>query len=360
MKKLLSILLILTLAVTLFSGCKKQADPQGETDSTAETIKDDSEEAIETDNAADTESTEEVVTDDYSIKIGGLKGPTGIGLVKLIDDANEGKTENNYTFDGFMASPDEVTPKLVQGELDIAAVPSNLAAVLYNNTKGEIKVVAVNTLGILYIVDTTGEISSVADLKGKTIYANGKGSTPEYTLRYILEKNGLDPDKDVTIEWKTEATESVTTLAKEGGIAMMPQPFVTVAQSQLPDLKVALDLNKEWEKVSDGGTLITGVMVARSAFLEEHPSAVAQFFKEYKESTDYVNANPIEASLLVESFDIVKAPIAEKAIPYCNITCITGTEMKTMLEGYLQTLADQNIKAVGGAMPASDFYYIGE
>jgi NitT/TauT family transport system substrate-binding protein len=291
------------------------------------------------------------------IRIAGLKGPTSMGMVKLMEEAEEGNTANDYTFT-IAGSADEVTPKLTQGEYDIAAVPANLASVLYNNTDGQVQLLAINTLGVLYIVDKGDTVQSIDDLRGQTIYATGKGSTPEYTLNYILSQNGIDPEKDVTIEWYSEPTEVVQLLAQgENGIAMLPQPYVTVAQTQVEGLRVAIDLNQAWEDLDNGSLPITGVLVVRTEFAEKHPEQIAEFLKEYQESTQWVNANVAEAAQLVEKFGIVKAAVAEKAIPYCNITYIAGTEMKTAMSGYLEVLYEQNPKAVGGKLPGDSFYY---
>ena len=292
-----------------------------------------------------------------------LKGPTAMGMVQLMDSAEAGSVNgNSYTFT-IAASADEVTPKLVQGEADIAAVPANLASVLYNNTEGQVQVLAINTLGVLYIVENGDSVQSVSDLAGKTIYASGKGSTPEYALNYILSENGIDPETDVTIEWKSEHSECVAALASdENGIAMLPQPFVTTAQTQNENLRVALDLTEEWDALQADAeapsALLTGVVVVRTAFAEEHPEAVNAFLDSYKESVDYVNANVTDAAALIEKYDIVTAAVAEKALPYCNITFIEGTEMQEKLSGYLNVLYEQNPTSVGGALPADDFYYI--
>ncbi len=303
---------------------------------------------------APTESTATIAPAD--IRIGGLKGPTSMGMVALIDAAEKGTAANNYTFT-IAGSADELTPKLIQGELDVAAIPANLASVLYNNTKGAIRLLAINTLGVIYIVENGTAVQSLADLKGKTIYATGKGSTPEYNLRYLLTEQGLDPDKDVTIEWKSEPTEVVALLSENpGAIAMMPQPYVTVAQTKLPDLRIAVDLTKVWNDLKNGSTMITGVLVVRNDFYTQHPEQIKLFLDEYKKSTEFVNANIPEAAAMVEKTGIVKAAIAQKAIPYCNITYIDGTDMKTALQGYLSILFNQNPKAVGGTLPGDDFY----
>ena len=330
MKKLLALTLTLLLITAAFAGCGNMKN--GESSAPAPVSKAD-------------------------INIAGLKGPTTMGLVKVYDDNEKGVANNNYTFT-VAGSADEITPKLTKGELDIAAIPANLASVLYNKTQGKIKVLGINTLGDVYIVEKGNAIKNLADLKGKTIYATGKGSTPEYALRYILKENGIDPDKDVTIEWKSEPTE-VVALLKQGanGVAMLPQPYVTVAQGSVEGLRIAINLNDEWNKLGNDSMFITGVVVARTEFLENNKTAVDAFLKEYKASTDYVNKNVEAAAALIEKVGIVKAPVAQKAIPYCNITYIDGAKMKTALTGYLQVLFDNNPASVGGKLPDDNFYY---
>lgn len=296
-------------------------------------------------------------TEPVDIRIGGLKGPTSIGMVKLMESAGAGEAFNNCTFT-ISGSADEVTPKLIKGELDMAAVPANLASVLYNNTNGEVRLLAINTLGVIYIVEKGNEVQSFEDLKGQTIYATGKGSTPEYALRYLLSENGIDPDKDVNLEWKAEPTEIVALFSKiENGVAMMPQPYVTVAQTRIEGLRIAINLTKEWDALDNESTLITGVLVVRKDFAEKYPKQIAKFLEEYKQSTEYVNTHIPEAAKLVEKYGIVKATVAEKAIPYCNIYYMEGTEMKTSMQGYLKVLLEQNPKSIGGKLPEDEFYY---
>ena len=322
------------------------------------------------------ETTEETpVVESVTVRVAALKGPTAMGMVKLMSDSEDFEEDvedfvdaredfervtiqsNLYDFT-LAASADEVTPGLMQGELDIACVPANLASVLYNRTDGGIVTLAVNTLGVLYIVENGNSVQSMADLAGRTIAASGKGSTPEYALRYLLTENGIDPDTGVTIDWKSEHSECVASLASGAAtIAMLPQPFVTVAQTQLPDLRVALDLTEEWDALDNGSALLTGVVVARADFVKEHPAAVSNFLEQYSASVDWVNANTAEAAELIGGYDIVDATVAEKALPYCNIVCVTGTEMMDMLSGYLSVLWEQDAESVGGGMPNDDFYY---
>lgn len=299
-------------------------------------------------------------TEKTAVRVAGLKGPTSIGLVRLMEENENGSASNDYSFT-IAGSADEITPKLIKGELDVAAVPANLAAVLYNNTEGELQILAINTLGVLYIVDKGGEVASVADLKGKTIYATGKGSTPEYTLRHILEKNGIDPDKDVTIDFKSEPTEVVALLSgAEKGTAMLPQPYVTVAEGKVEGLNTVIDLNEEWGGVEPETGIITGVAVVRKGFADEHPEAIKAFLTEYAASVEYVNANVEEASALVEKYGIVAAAVAKKAIPKCNITFVSGEEMKNSLNVYLGVLYEANAKSVGGKLPGDEIYRIVE
>lgn len=290
------------------------------------------------------------------VRVGALKGPTGMGMVQLMADPSDAYA---FTLSG---APDELVPLLVKGELDIAAVPANLGAVLYNNTEGAVRALAVNTLGVLYILERGDTVHSVADLKGRTLVTSGKGATPEYALNYILKGNGLDPEKDLTIEFKSEHAECVAAMLQdESVVAMLPQPFATVAQTKAEDMRVALDLNAEWDALqadaeSPSG-LITGIVVARAAFIEENPDAVAAFMADYADSVRFVNANVEEAAKLIGEFGILDAGPAQKALPYCNIVFIDGDEMKAKLGGYLAALLEQDPASIGGALPGEDFYY---
>lgn len=292
-----------------------------------------------------------------AIRIAGLKGPTSMGLVKLMNDSEEGKASNSYEFT-MAAAADEITPKLIKGDLDMAAVPANLASVLYSKTQGKVVVLNVNTLGVTYIVENGKAINSVADLKGKTIYGTGKGSIPEYALRFVLKKNGIDPDKDVKLEWKSEPTEVVALMKQQKDVvAMLPQPFVTVAAGQVDNYRVALSVTDEWAKQDKDSKFITGVMVARKDFVEQNKDKVASFLKEYEASIKFANENVEEAAKLVEKYDIVKAAVAKNALPKCNITFIAGDEMKSALSGFYKALFDLAPESVGGALPNEDIYY---
>ena len=294
-------------------------------------------------------------------RIAALKGPTAMGLVKLMSDAPSSANGPLYDFT-LAGSADEVTPALIKGELDMACVPANLAAVLYNKTEGAVQVLAVNTLGVLYIVENGESVQSLADLKGKTVVAAGKGSTPEYALRYLLSENGIDPETDVTIQWASEHAECLAALQADPSIVcMLPQPFATSALAKVEGARIALDLTEVWDETvaatAGDSQLITGVAVARSAFASEHPAAVEELLDAYAASVDFVNDDPSTAAQLIEAADIVTAQVAERAIPYCNIVCMTGAEMAGALTGDIQTLYDADPASVGGAMPGDDFCY---
>jgi NitT/TauT family transport system substrate-binding protein len=298
-----------------------------------------------------------------TVTIASLKGPTTMGLVGLMDDAAKGKAAEDYQVTMYGA-PDEVVPLVAQGKVDMALIPSNMAAVLYAKTKDSdaaLSVLAINTLGVLNIVESGDTVKSIADLKGKTIYSTGKGASPEYVLNYLLTQAGLTPGEDVDVQYLSEHTEVVAQLTSTpGSIGVLPQPFVTIAEAKSPDLRTALDLTEEWAKVSPDSQLITGVVVVRNAFAEEHPEAVAQFMEDYSASTQWVNASPGEAAPLIVDAGIVPDPaLAEKAIPHCYITFVAGSEMKASLSGYLQVLFDADPKSVGGTMPGDDFYFSG-
>ncbi len=294
--------------------------------------------------------------ENITAKVAALKGPTAMGMVKMKAD-EETNSNKDYTFN-IINSPDELIPKIVNKEFDIAATPSNLASVLYNKTNGEVVTLAINTLGVFYIVENGDSIKSIEDLKGKTIYISGKGATPEYTINYLLESNNIDPQKDVNIVYKSEHTECLTQVStEEGAVAMLPQPFATTATLKNPKLKTVLNLNEEWKKATNNSLLVTGVVVARKEFVENHPEKVKDFLDKYKKSVEFTNNNIKEASKLIAANDIVPEEVAKASIPYCNITFIADGDMKQNLEGYLNTLFEQNPKSIGGKMPGEDFYY---
>lgn len=346
MKKQIAAFLAAALLLCLFSGCAAPSSSQAQSVS-------DSAPAASSSDAPESAAAPE------PLRIASLKGPTTMGLVKLMRDEETGETARGYTVNMY-GTADEIAPQLIAGELDIALVPCNLASVLYNRTEGALQVFAVNTLGVLYIVTTEDGIDSVEDLRGRTVLATGKGTTPEYVLDYILTQNGLVPGEDVTVEYKSEAGEVVAAMQAADGpcVAMLPQPYVTTAAMQMENLKTALDLTAEWDKISPDSSLVTGVAVVRRAFAEEHPEALAQFMEDYAQSTQYVTENVDEAAALCEQYGIVpKAAVAQKALPACNITFLTGAEMQRAVSGYLQVLFDRDPQAVGGALPDGAFYY---
>ena len=292
------------------------------------------------------------------VRVGALKGPTAMGMVQMMAEKADA-----YEFT-LAAAPDELVPLLVKGELDIAAVPANLGSVLYNNTQGAVKALAINTLGVLYIVERGDTVHSVADLKGRTLVTAGKGSTPEYALNYILSGNGLDPQADLTIEFKSEHAECLAAMLQDASVvAMLPQPFATVAQTKAEDMRIALDLTAEWNALQEGAeepsAMITGIAIARADFVERQPEALARFMADYAESVAFTQDNVADAAELIGSFEIFEAGPAQKALPYCNIVFIAGEDMKTRLGGYLEALLAQDPAAVGGAAPGEDFYYVG-
>ena len=345
LKKLISGVTALALCISLAActGAGSASQPES-SDPVAE--------ATATPEAPAEEATPE--TSGTALRVAGLKGPTTMGLCNLINDT---KDTGEYEFTMYGAA-DEIVPLLVKGDLDAAAVPANLAATLYQRTEGQVEVACINTLGVLYILEQGDTVQSVADLKGQTILTTGKGTTPEYVLRYVLTQNGLDPDADVTIEYFSEATEALAQLqAGKGTIAMLPQPFVTSALSQVEGLRVALDMNTEWEAVA-GSKLVTGVLVVRKDAADRAPEAFQAFLDGYAASVDAANTDLEGTAALCEEYGIVaKAALAQKALPECNIVFETGDEMKTDLVNYFQVLYDADPSSVGGALPGDDFYY---
>lgn len=317
MKKLLAILLTIVLIASCFAACAQEPKPS-------------------------------------AVRVGTLMGPTGMGMAKLMNDAANG--ESDYSF--FVASsPDQIAAEVISGNLDIAAVPVNLASVLWQKTDHSVQVAAVNTLGVLYVLENGDTVHSVSDLAGKTLCATGQGATPEYILNYLLAANGLDPAADLTVEYIGEHTELATRMAAgEVLLGMLPEPNVTAALSGNPDLRIALDLTEEWDKVSDSA-LIQGCIIVNRDFAAQYPGTVDAFLEEYRASVDFVNADPAAASVMIESAGIVpKAAVAQKALPNCNICLMTGDEMKTAVSRMLEVLYGADPKSVGGALPDETFY----
>lgn len=289
--------------------------------------------------------------DDTEIRIAALKGPTGMGMVKLADKQNY----PNYTV-SIEASPDALNPRIISGEVDVVAVPVNLASVLYNKLDGDISVLAVSTLGVLYVVEAGSEVNSVADLAGKTVYATGQGATPEYILNYLLDKNGVAGS--VEVNYVGEHAALATMLADGSAeIGMLPEPNVTSTLAGNDNLRIALNLTEEWNKVCST-ELVQGVVIARKSFVNEHPEAIEQFLREYEKSSAFVNENIDEAAKLIVDVGILgNVEIAKKAIPNCNISFSKGEAMHKAVEGMLTVLFEANPKSIGGKLPDKDFYY---
>lgn len=358
----------LAAAMLMLTACGTAANEPAETTAAAENVTTEAAvtEASETEAAAEEtgadttaeEASEVSETDAVPAEytVASMKGPTTMGMVKLMKDSEEGNTFNKYNV-GIFATADEIVAGVASGNTDIANVPANLAAVLYKKTEGAIKICDVNTLGVLYVVTTGEEITSVEDLRGKTVFSTGKGTTPEYVFNHILRKSGLEPQTDVTIEYKSEAAECAAAIAEsDNGVAVLPQPYVTAAMAQNENLKIALSLTDEWNKVSDT-PLITGVTIAQGSTIEENTAAFDIFLDEYAASVEFVNSNTDEAAALIGGYDIIKEPVAKKALPYCNITLLRNNEMIDAVKGYWNVLFEADPTAVGGAVPEDSVFY---
>lgn len=368
MKRSMKLLAAALAGTIALSGCAKSSDKQA---SSAETTIAETESSKEA-SAASTETSEESADQSSNasennenasgaaVRVGSLKGPTSMGLAELMDRAEKGETENDYTFT-MAGKADELVGSVANGDLDIVLVPANVASILYTKTQGNVNVIDINTLGVLYVVASDDSISSMEDLKGKTLYMTGKGTTPEYVMNYLLSENGLN-DGDVTLEFKSEAAEVASVLKEDSSaVGVLPQPFATAACIQNEALKPVLDLTEQWNLLNkeNGSQLVTGVTIVRSDFLKEHEAAVKLFMEDHKASAAYTSEHLDEAAEMVAALGIVeKAPIAKKAMPACNIVCITGEEMKSALSGYLSVLEAADAKSIGGQLPGDDFYYL--
>lgn len=354
MKKLFSIIIAVMLVCSAFAGCTKKESTPSSDETKTEVSKD---EAVDQENSKD--ANQEPVKD--KIKIALLKGPTAMGAVMLMNETENGKVFGNYKFD-VLTTPDEVTAKLINGEVDVAAVPVNLASVLYNKNNGEFQIAAINTLGNLYILENGNKINSISDLSGKTIYTSGQGSVPEYVLQYILSKAGVTNCKVEFMQTHAELAAAVA--SGKVKIAMVPEPFASVATTKNNNVRVAIDVAKCWDEYSYqeedvNNTLPMGCIVVRKDFLADHEKEFSKFLDEYEYFIEVVNDDPEEAAKYVASYGIIDdETIAAKSIPNCNITFIEGSKMLRLVENFLNTIYEANPKAIGGAVPGEDFYYV--
>ncbi|MBQ8594336.1 MAG: ABC transporter substrate-binding protein [Oscillospiraceae bacterium] len=339
MKKLLSLILALVM-IMAFSACSEEPEEP--------IVPTEPEEPV---TSSEPEAPVEPEFSGAEIKVGMLKGPTGMGAAWLMEQSELGLTLNSYEFT-VAGAADEITGQLIQGGIDIAALPTNAISALYNKTEGKIVCLGVNTLGVLYILENGETISTIADLNGKTILASGKGSTAESVINHLLAENGVDAE----IYWASEHTEAATlAITGEYDIVMLPEPFVTNVMTKNENLRVALNLSEEWNKLT-GEVLTMGGIAVRREFLEQNPKAVAEFVKDYGMSIAFTNENPAEAGVLIEKFGIAAASVAESAIPRCNIVWLSGEDYKTVLKNFLGVLFEANPASIGGNLPDEDFY----
>ncbi|MBQ9041331.1 MAG: ABC transporter substrate-binding protein [Eggerthellaceae bacterium] len=344
---MLAVACIVALAAALvaLAGCAQQSSPASAASSSSESEP----------------SAGLAETDPVTVRVASLKGPTSIGIAEFIDEAAAGETYNDFQFT-ISGTADEVLPNLIQGNVDIALIPANAAATVYNKTNGGISVIDVNTLGVLYVVSGDEAISSIKDLAGKTVYMTGAGTTPEYVMSYLLKEAGIADN--VTLEFKSEASEVAAVLAADPtAIGVLPEPYVTSVTLKTEGLAPRVSLTEEWNALqagASGSQLVTGVTVVRNDFLAENPAAVTDFLERQAASVELVNADPETAGELVVKAGIMdNAKAAAQAIPRCNLVCLTGDEMKAALSGYLNVLFEQDPASVGGALPGDDFYFAG-
>lgn len=352
MKKLFILLTIIALTFAFVAcGDNDNAINNTEENTTEENA------VAEENTATEEETTEEVVepVERKELSIITLKGPTGMGMVQLMENDELETSALDYTFE-LVGAPDQIIGKVVQGAVDIAAVPTNLASTLNVKTEGSIEFLAVNTLGVLFVLENGDTIENFADLEGKTIVSSGKGASPEYILNYLLAEHGLTDS--VIVEYKAEHAEVAAALATgEAEIALLPQPFVTSALLSNENVTIAVDLTEEWKTATDS-VLPMGGIIVNKAFAEENPDVIMTFMEEYKASVEFVNSNPAEAGVLIEKFTILpKAALATKAIPDCNITLLTAQESKEDVQMFLEILNGFNPKSIGGTLPEDSFYY---
>lgn len=347
MKKLLSMLLVVAMMASLFAGCGQKTEPTAAATETTAAI-------VETVPATDDCAPDITTVPEELPRLMVMSGPTGVGAAKLLKDG-----EGTVIASGEVVEDNEaVKNALVSGEVDIAAIATNMAATLNNKLDGGLQVLAVNTLGVLYILEKGDSVASMADLKGKTLYATGQGANPEYVLNYLLTQNGVEPT-DVNIEWLTGQEIIAKMTTQDCGICMLPVPAATTLMMKDETVRQALSLSEEWDKLG-GGALTQGCIVARTEYVQQNPGAVEAFLAAYEDSIAYMIDETVraDAAALVAEFGITaNDKIATKAIPQCNLVCVRGQEMKDILVSFYDVLYQANPASIGGAMPTDGFYY---
>lgn len=290
------------------------------------------------------------------LTVAGLKGPSSIGMLRMIE-SEPVFGEDVETEYQIVDEPQLMIARIMSGEADIAAVPINLAAVLYN--KGApYRLGAVTGDGLLHIVSSREDIGSVEDLKGKRIYCIAQGSTPEFVLRYVLEKSGIDPDTEVELDFSFDHVAIAPQLiAGKVDLAVLPEPFVSIVASKNPAVQPVIDLQQVWAELSGTGDTypITATLV-RNSLYREHPEALKAFFAAYRESIDWANANPAEAGGLAGKYMEMPAPIIAKAMPRLNLRYQSPREARSRVEELYQVFHGFAPASVGGTIPGDEFY----
>ncbi len=356
LKKKSLIALLLALAMLLSVGCAKQAGSQETAAPAAETVAESVQEEPAKEEPAPAPEAPAEEPAGETVRFGILKGPTGIGAAKLLQDNASGESVNTYEVT-VAAEATEIVSMIAAGQLDIAAVPTNAAAALYNKTQGAVRILALNTAGVLYILEQGDTVHSMADLKGKTIYSVGQGANPEYVLRHLLAENGLKDGENVTLEFLDSAELTTKAAAGEVEVCMLPVPAVTTVLMKNSNMRSALNLSEEWDKLNNGSTLTMGCVIAPASFVQDHPDAVAEFLKEYEASIRFMLDDPTAGAAYCEQFEIVpNSKVAEKAIPDANLIFVSGAGIRPAIEGYYKVLFDSDPKSIGGALPGDDFY----
>lgn len=341
MKKLFTIFILMISLLSLTScSSDKKTEPLYE---------------ISDDKFADME--EDVTLEKINITIGALRGTTLMGLAQLMKNNSEDMAANIYSFD-IANTPDEIITSMMNGDIDVASVPPNIASILYNKSNGKVQVAAIDSLGAMYIVTEGKSVKSFMDLKGKTLYMSGEGTTTEYVLNYLLDKNDIDLYKDITVVYKS-TEEDVLDMVSEtkDAIGLLSEPYATMAIERNNKLKKVLDINGEWLNIDEDSSLISGVLVARKEFIEKNEPSFIAFLDEYAESVEYTNANIEDVSFILDEFQILEADIAQKVIPFCNIIYFDEDIMEEKIETFLKIIFEQDASSIGGSLPEKEFYY---
>jgi NitT/TauT family transport system substrate-binding protein len=289
------------------------------------------------------------------VTVYGLKGPSGVGMIQLFENPPQ-YPEAAITVEA-LAQPDLMAARFISGSAKVGILPPNMAAKLAG-AGARIQIAAVLGTGMLSLLTSDPDVRRIEDLRGKTLSAAGQGATPEYVFRRILRSKGINPDRDLRINFSLAYPEIARSLIS-GRIdtALIPEPFATMARAGKPDLREAADIQQEWVRAGGRGNYPMTALVVDAGFAASQPLMLKTILQGFKDSAAWVTANPDKAGVLVEKHGLgIRAQIARAAIPRSNYVFIPALEARASLEALYQAFLEFSPAAIGGRLPGDGFY----